>query len=423
MSRKMSMVAVLAILLVVPVALSMGFNESQRERGIHLLAMKPEEIPGLVSDPSFRAINSLKEYSLYTVDLEDLLQEAKKGVLPLEIRGRKFELVLTPDTRTLLPGATKRPIYTFRGSVKGIPESKVALTVSDRALFVTIWVPGEWYYLRSTKTKLNGRPVVIGYSSKDKLFKNLSYRDEVIKTKKENIHTNQNTNSKNTMSLHGGLKSIEPFVFPSEPVYITIELVAGYDPEFEQISSDPESEVINIMASVNDIFEKYGIYFQINTIKEFYVDGNDACEALSDFSPEAQEAMDIYSADLSFLFSGKVFSNGVIGCAYQYRGRVAVGQMNSDGYGFNRVYVATHELGHTLDADHEEKYPEEIEGYNHAYSWYYWQYHTTFYTIMWSSAPDEYKWPEFSDKYNHGDEIHDNARRIKETAPIVAGYN
>ena len=55
----------------------------------------------------------------------------------------------------------------FKGSVKGVPGSMAALTISDRAVFATVWIPGEWYYLRSTETKLNGKLVVVGYSSRD----------------------------------------------------------------------------------------------------------------------------------------------------------------------------------------------------------------------------------------------------------------
>ncbi len=48
---------------------------------------------------------------------------------------------------------------------------------------------------------------------------------------------------------------------------------------------------------------------------------------------------------------------------------------------------------------------------------------TKIYTTMRNAASDGYKYPEFSDRYNHGDEFHDNARRIKETAPIIQNYS
>ncbi|NJF25026.1 hypothetical protein [Thermococcus sp. Bubb.Bath] len=176
MRKKMAIVLVFTALLIAPAVLGINSDNPQQHNGIYPLTVNPSEIPGLASDLSFQATTKgLKGYSLYVVDLDDLLARAKTGSVTLDIRGRKFDLVLSPDTRTLAPGATDRPIHSFRGSVKGIPESMVALTISDRAVFVTVWVPNEWYYLRSTKTKLDGKPVVVGYSSKDKTFKNFSY--------------------------------------------------------------------------------------------------------------------------------------------------------------------------------------------------------------------------------------------------------
>ncbi len=168
MLEKTAIVLAFATILVVPVALSMSSSSPQQHEGMHLLTMNPSEISGLASDMSFQALKKgLKEYSLYAVDMESLLRDAKTGSVPLEIRGKKFELVLAPDTRTLAPGATDRPIHIFRGSVKGVPGSMATLVISDRAVFATVWIPGEWYYLRSTKTKLNGKLVVVGYSSRD----------------------------------------------------------------------------------------------------------------------------------------------------------------------------------------------------------------------------------------------------------------
>ncbi|WP_297502055.1 hypothetical protein [Thermococcus sp.] len=168
MLKKIAVVLVFVVLLVAPAALSAGSGSPQQQGSIHLLAVNAGEILSLISDPSFKAIeSSLKDYSLYTVGLKTLLRDAKTGSVSLEIRGRKFELALTPDTRTLAPGVTNGPIHIFRGSVKGVPGSMVALTVSDRAAFVTLWVPGKWYYLRSTKTRIDGKPILIGYSSKD----------------------------------------------------------------------------------------------------------------------------------------------------------------------------------------------------------------------------------------------------------------
>jgi hypothetical protein len=176
MWKKAIIVLIFIILITIPTGLSINSDNSQQHGDIYPLAVNPSEIPGLTSDPSFQAATTgLKEYSLYAVNLDDLLAKAETGSVTLEIRGRKFKLVLTRDTSTLAPGATDRPIYSFRGSVKGIPESMVALTISDRAVFVTVWVPNEWYYLRSTKTKLDGKLLVVGYSSKDKIFKNFSY--------------------------------------------------------------------------------------------------------------------------------------------------------------------------------------------------------------------------------------------------------
>ncbi|ASJ01926.1 hypothetical protein A3L09_00940 [Thermococcus profundus] len=177
MLKKITIVLVFTALLMAPAVLSINSGSPQQHGDIYPLTVNPSEIPGLTSDLSFQATTKgLKGYSLYAVDLDDLLAKAETGSVTLEIRGRKFELVLTRDTSTLAPGATDRPIYSFRGSVKGVPESMVALTISDRAVFVTVWVPNEWYYLRSTKTKLDGKPVVVGYSSKDEVFKNVSYR-------------------------------------------------------------------------------------------------------------------------------------------------------------------------------------------------------------------------------------------------------
>ncbi len=169
MLKKTAIVLVLVTLLVAPATISTNPSDSTKHNGIYLLTVNPSEISGPASDMSFQALKKgLKEYSLYAVDMESLLTNAKTGSVPLEIRGKRFELVLAPDTRTLAPGATERPIHVFRGSVKGIPGSMATLIISDRAVFATVWVPGEWYYLRSTKTKLNGKLVVVGYSSRDR---------------------------------------------------------------------------------------------------------------------------------------------------------------------------------------------------------------------------------------------------------------
>ena len=168
MLKKTVIVLAFVTLLMASTVLSMNSSNPQRHNGIYPLTVNSSGIPGLASDRSFQAIKKgLKGYSLYAVDMESLLTNAKTGSVPLEIRGKKFELVLTPDARTLAPKATDRPIHVFKGSVKGVPGSMAALTISDRAVFATVWIPGEWYYLRSTETKLNGKLVVVGYSFRD----------------------------------------------------------------------------------------------------------------------------------------------------------------------------------------------------------------------------------------------------------------
>jgi hypothetical protein len=133
------------------------------------------------------------------------------------------------------------------------------------------------------------------------------------------------------------------------------------------------------------------------------------------------------SADIAMYLSGNQFST-CLGASYGYDAGSTLGRHSvmmyeaatGGGYSANpqeRANLFAHEVGHLFDADHQTA-SSQAEFYNRATT--YILSGSTLHTLMYSYMTTD---PTYYSSYNlYGDFYHDNARRLRETKAVVAGY-
>ncbi len=383
---------------------------------------------------TLNAANYLKGFETVTVNQIAFKKAADRGIVNIELFGKRFEMELHPtriqskDAVIIIENKSGKfkekapPVYTYRGKVKGIKDSRVTFTVSNDVVLGMIDIGNEYFVIDQTNRKYNGKVVHIVYTSNMiKKRKILEYNtDGIIRLKLSNSST---------------LSKIKSSVLNTDiSSSTTVNLLAAYDTEFKNKFSNPTAEISSMIDSVNAPFSPADVTLHINDYKYYYnIQNSDACTVLYNFRASASGDRDSTNSDLAFLFSGKEFNGNGIGCAYEYDGNpnsgYGVAQMVSAGSGTSyegsyngRTILTAHEIGHNFGAGHEDN---TNPNYARAYHWKY-LYIWNRYTAMWSPFMGiglvGGMQLEFSNRNNHGDSTHDNIRRISETKDTIARF-
>ena len=389
-----------------------------------------KEIP--YNKSAIEADDFLKEFKTVIIDPMAFKKAADSGVVSLELFGRGLKILLTPvkvqseNAVIIIENESGKfieeapPLYTYRGKVEGIKNSRVIFTVSGDVVVGMIELGDEYFVVDQTNKKYNGRVVHIIYSSE-------MVRD---KTNATAIPLNDDVIS------HINLKTVDLMVENTLTETLsttTVDLLAGYDTEFKNAFSNPTAEIASMIASVNDAYAPAGVQLSIKSYRYYSnIPNGDCGNVLGNFFDRASSDRDSTKSDLAFLFSGKNFNGQVVGCSYGYCGGsawcgFATAQMVSEpGTSYtasfkDRCILIAHETGHNFDAGHQDN---TDPNYARAYHWKYiiWDRYTALWTPFMGTGWIGGMQLEFSDRNNHGDSTHDNIRRISETKTTIAGY-
>jgi len=368
--------------------------------------LKPEELTVPVS---------VKRFDLVIFNLTGLSNQIRSGSLSIRIRGELYDAELKRVKVNIVDSG----IYSYKGTLKGVKDSRILLTISDKVVIAEINVKGESIWIKPVEPRKqvkSGKPVLhIVYSSKDT---KLPMRPVKI------------DNGPVKLLNQTSAKYIKGMGVTARSGTIPIGLLVATDNKFYEDESDWKATAQDIIAEANNQFNRDDIDLHLFVMdyddSKRYDLSNDPdikSDPLGTFKEHFPASyLNSKSADLAIYLGGYDADGNGIGQAVAYPGgRHAWAQMASDwlhGYSgseHGRKAVTIHELGHNFDAGHEDS-----GGYNQAYYWWSWGSH---YTVMWSgyslTGTDEY---EFSSDNYHGDSTHDNARRIRETKATVAGY-
>lgn len=373
----------------------------------------------------------LHDFETVLVEPQGFKEAADGGYVKLRLSGREFELELAPapiqaedavliiETENGTQTLSAPAVYTYKGKVKAIPESKALFTAADNVLLGIIYVDDEFFSIEQTSHALNGQVIHVVYSSK-------MLREKINAT---------------PLPLDGDV--IEPSEKASEGktqagsigilTTTTVNLLAAYDTEFSNKFSNPTAEIANMLNNiVSTAYSAPEVLFSISSYRYYTnIPNGDCGSVLSNFRSTSSSDRDATSSDLAFLFSGKNFYGTAGGCAYRYAGAsygFATAQMVAEPgtyYGATfqeRSIVAAHETGHNFDAGHET---DTNPAYARAYTWKYlgiWDRYTAVWSQFMGVGTLGGMQLEFSNSNNHGDSTHDNVRRIRETKTTVAGY-
>ncbi len=389
-----------------------------------------KEIP--YNKSAIEASDFLKEFKTVIIDPMTFKKAADSGAVSIKLLGREFEIQLMPvkvqseNAVIIIENQSGKfimeapPLYTYKGKVEGIKNSRVIFTVSSDVVVGMIELGDKYYVIDQTNKKYNGRVVHIIYSS------------EMLRDK---------TNA-TPMPLDGdvishiNLKTVDSTVentLPGTLSTTTVDLLAGYDTEFKDEFSNPTAEIASMIASVNDAYAPAGVQLSIKSYRYYSnIPNGDCGNVLGSFFGRASSDRDSTKSDLAFLFSGKNFDGQAGGCSYGYCGGsawcgFATAQMVAEprtrytASFKDRCIVTAHETGHNFDAGHQDN---TDPNYARAYHWKYiiWDRYTALWTPFMGTGWIGGMQLEFSDRNNHGDSTHDNIRRISETKTTVAGY-
>jgi len=359
---------------------------------------------------------SVKRFDLVTFNVADLRNQIRNGSVPLRIKGNSYDSELKRmefDIRSVDNG-----IYSYKGTLKGINDSKIILTISSRVVIAEVTIGDESIWVKPVEPRRRvkeGTPGLhIVYSSKDT---KLPTRHGKIDNGPVRLPNQTSTEE---------IRDLETLVRGSTT---PIELLVATDNKFYEDEDDWEATAQGIIAEANNQFNRDDIDLHLFVMDydeskrhDLSNDPDIKSDPLGTFAKHFPTSyLNGKSSDLAMYLGGYDADGETIGNSYAYPdGRHAWAQMVSDwlhGYGgspHGRRAVTIHELGHNFDADHQGS-----GGYNQAYRWWWGYYH---HTVMWSGYTvfgSEY---EFSSDDYHGDSTHDNARRISETKGVVASY-
>ncbi|MFA5268253.1 MAG: kelch repeat-containing protein [Methanoregula sp.] len=407
--------------------------------GLSDVKISESKILGYKSD-DLRIPSSIKKYELLTIDIEKMQEKlANNEPITVRINGIPYQMVLHESMGDAI--GLDPAIHSYRGILENVNNSEVALTITDQVVGGRIMLGGVNYFIEVSHKKENENHIDYVYSSLDVVpydcngcldndylsFMNIQ---EISKPDRTFIELKKN-------NLEQQMATIGP---------VDVKILIMTDSNWinhEQSAGGWQYSATRIFDEAKAQLAKSDI--QVNLIPIF--DDSKATELADD--PEIDHIpLDIFmnhvsvdylnskSADLAFYLGGfdcddtYCYSNSSLGATYGYdnpssiRKRYGWGQMvNTTAPGYSgdehdRTVVTIHEIGHFFDGDHEIA-DHQNETYNRAFT-YIDSNNFINHTVI--SSPGPNTGFDYSSRNNHGDALHDNARRINETKGVVANY-
>jgi hypothetical protein len=358
---------------------------------------------------------AVKQFDLVSFNQPFLNEQLKSGSdLIIQIRGKDYQAHLSRMEFDHIDDG----IDSYEGNLVGIKNSNVVLTVSDKVTIGSVTLNNETFYIDPVTSRehaeMGGSPVHIIYSSKDVEAREIQIDDGPATLPHESAWTN---NQKLASSLQG--------VSPDQ--FVTVKILVATDKKFFDSSDDWVAVAQDIIAVANQQFGRDDIKVildpiydssKTNQLSEHPAIISDPIGSFKEIYPEADLAA--HSADLGLYLGGFNADGPNQGSGYGFGGKYAWSQMVLDDPGYlatthGRRCVTVHELGHLFGAKHDYS-----GGFEQAYL--FTDLYGLHHTVMWHSFVEFLNVYEFSSNNYHGDILHDNARRIRETRNTVAHY-
>ncbi|MFP4654219.1 MAG: hypothetical protein ACLFMM_00815 [Methanohalobium sp.] len=199
-------------------------------------------------------------------------------------------------------------INTYQGKVIDNKNSDVTLTVSNNVMVGSVDVENETYIIDQTNKEKNGKVIYVSYKSSD------------IKESNKSTSISMDDIDGETTSLQTTVSSSDTLT-TSSTTY-TIDFLPAYGPDFNNLFSEPETEISSMVNEINDdVYSTEGVTLEITSYKQFSdIPQGTTSEILHFFEDEIPEYRDITNSDLAFLFYGKNFEDDTIGRADSYNG-------------------------------------------------------------------------------------------------------
>ena len=368
--------------------------------------------------------SSIKNYDLVVFDLPKIREHLLHGdQLTVYLEGQPYTMDLqetTIDTEAIATG-----IHSFTGSLTGVEDSQVLLTVGNNVLLGRIVVDYTEYFIESTSTKdskSSGAFLQYVYSSKD-----IVPEGDTIPIDSHPLSTHAIDEKAYALK-----KMLEEQADPRATV--TVRVLVATDSKWMTDEPDWQDTAAAIIQYCNYDFNTLGVnivpIYDTSKAQQLSNDPQIINSSLSTFKKYFPESyLNSKSADLGLYLGGYdsiefegVGSSG--GYDFPSLCRYAWAQMADDPSTYDavlkdRAVVTMHELGHAFDAAHEYA-PNQTETYNRAYQFY--EHNRYYQTVMWGCFMKT-AWLQFSANDGfYGDANHDNSRRITETKGVVASY-
>ena len=270
------------------------------------------------------------------------------------VRSDRYELRVTDEagvTHVVAPG----PILTKRGSVTGIPGSKVSGSLTD-GLSARVDLPGgNTFMVDPVSLEIAGAPANL----------HVVYHIDAILDPPENecgVTDSHRTATSAIPELPGGAKTdCSPNLWICE---VAVETDYEYYVDMGSVAN-AEARVNQVINQANIQYERdVDITHQITLINT-YTSNNDAYTT-SDAGSLLDQFRNNWNAnhrsdarDIAHMFTGRALNGGVIGVAWL---RVICSTISGGGYGYglvenisgtnSRADLSAHELGHNWSADH-----------------------------------------------------------------------
>jgi hypothetical protein len=260
-----------------------------------------------------------------------------------DIRSKDFQLLITDSQgthREKAPAST-----TYRGSVSGIPQSRVAASLFQGQLTATILMPGNRLLAIQPLSEVDSQAPKnrhIVYDRKDAL--------------------QQNVRCGNTEVLPmGKIKPGGPSILATKVAEIAIDADNDFYRKFGSNVSRVQAQVNSVMNAVDTIYKRdLGITYKITTIivrtSRVYGSTSNLGTRLVQFRSFWNANHRSIKRDVAHLFTGLGSFSGVIGVAY-----LSVICSQTVGYGTSKAFssrvstnagLVAHELGHNWSARH-----------------------------------------------------------------------
>ena len=397
-------------------------------------------------DPS-----EIANYSFLSLDSSSLAIKANaEGIVPLQIGGTTLSLVLSPSSVWLNRSEDELIVggvsycRNFAGHVKGDSNSSVRLSFDDDGIAAWIRTSGdEWFVEPASRYIANSAP------SSEILYRNADRRSNfgtdfcaarcLTQTTYPNSSRATSTNDSEitnvpapvssasalldtSSSIQGNITSGTSTLSTSTPSLRILRLLAVTDNQFRAFGSREFIRIINdAVNTANGWYAQVGVMIQVVNRYDWSYDDSSEIDIehyLSVLQNQVNNNLTYTGFDECDLFAGRNFSGGNFGTSIIRT--AGTGFFNGTdtartAYGFSvtgesqgQTYPAwsellAHELGHTLNGNHDQADPYYNQGHQPAQS-----------TLMGYATQSYYHW------FSGGNVslFHNNAQRIQAWASL-----